>query len=98
MVFKALADPTRRQVLELLKDRPHTAGELAGHFNLTKPTMSSHFSVLKAAELIRAERKGQQIYYHLNLTVLEDALMALVDRFDIGRDVFAAGQQKERPS
>ncbi len=71
-VFKALADPTRREILRLLGRSEMTAGELAQHFDMTKPSMSHHFSVLKDADLIRSRREGQQIWYSLNTTVLQD--------------------------
>lgn len=73
-VFKALADPTRRAVLQLLRGGEKTAGELAGHFDMTKPSMSHHFAVLKQADLIASRRDGQQVYYFLNTTVVEDVL------------------------
>jgi len=73
-IFKALADPTRRQILRLLGDREMTAGDLAQHFEMTKPSMSHHFSVLKDADLIRYRREGQQIWYSVNTTVLQDVL------------------------
>jgi DNA-binding transcriptional ArsR family regulator len=75
--FKALADPTRREILRLLRRGERTAGELAQHFDMTKPSMSHHFTVLKQADLIAARREGQQIYYFLNTTVVED-LLALI--------------------
>ena len=75
--FKALADPTRREVLRLLQGGEMTAGELADHFDMTKPSLSHHFAVLKQADLIAARREGQQIYYFLNTTVVED-LLAIV--------------------
>ena len=74
-VFKALADPTRRSVLQLLRKRPMTAGELAEHFDVTKPTMSAHFAVLLAADLIEADKNGRSITYRLKMSVLEEALM-----------------------
>jgi len=74
-VFKALADPTRRQILCLLGTREMTAGELAAHFDMTKPSMSHHFSVLKDADLIRFRREGQLIWYSVNTTVLQDVLI-----------------------
>jgi len=80
-VFKALADPTRRRVLELLRSEPMTAGELAGHFDLSKPTMSAHFSVLKEADLIYAEKHGTSITYRLRMSVLEDALLGFAEAF-----------------
>jgi DNA-binding transcriptional ArsR family regulator len=72
--FKALADPSRRQILSLLRKGEMTAGELAEHFDMAKPSMSHHFSVLKQADLISARREGQQIFYALNTTVVEDLL------------------------
>jgi DNA-binding transcriptional ArsR family regulator len=72
--FKALADPTRREILRLLRGGEKTAGELARHFDMTKPSMSHHFTVLRQADLIAARREGQQIYYFLNTTVVEDLL------------------------
>jgi DNA-binding transcriptional ArsR family regulator len=77
--FKALSDPTRREILRLLSGGERTAGELASSFDMTKPSMSHHFTVLKEADLIRSRRDGQQIYYALNTTVLEDVLTRLWD-------------------
>lgn len=74
-VFKALSDPTRRRVLQLLRGRPMSAGELADHFVVSKPTMSAHFSVLQEAGLIEAEKSGRTIFYRLKMSVLEDALL-----------------------
>ncbi len=77
-VFKALADPTRRRVLELLRRGPLTAGELADHFPFAKPTMSAHFAILKEADLVEAEKDGKQVIYRLKLSVLEEALLGFV--------------------
>ena len=74
-VFKALSDPTRRRVLQLLRERPMSAGELADHFPVSKPTMSAHFSVLADAGLIGAAKSGRTIVYRLKMSVLEDALL-----------------------
>lgn len=82
-VYKALADPTRRKVLELLRDRDMSAGELADHFDSSKPTLSRHFSVLKEADLIQGSKSGNQIIYRLNVSVLEEALMAMMQAFQI---------------
>ena len=82
-MYKALADPTRRRVLALLRERDMTAGELAAQFELSWPTMSGHFAVLREADLIDADRTGSTITYHLNLSVLEEALAALMDAFRI---------------
>ena len=83
-VFKALADPTRRKVLELLRRRPMTAGELSDHFPVSRPTMSAHFSVLREADLIEANKIGTSIIYQLKLSVLEDALLSFTQLFGIG--------------
>jgi len=81
-VFKALADATRREILRLLGRGEMTAGQLAGHFDMTKPSMSHHFAVLKEADLIRSRREGQQIWYSLNTTVIEDVLTWAFDLMD----------------
>jgi ArsR family transcriptional regulator, arsenate/arsenite/antimonite-responsive transcriptional repressor len=83
-VFKALSDPTRRDVLSLLARGEKTAGELSDHFDMTKPSMSHHFAVLKDAELIRSRRQGQQIYYSLNTTVLQDVMTTIWNLFGAG--------------
>ncbi len=80
--FKAIADPTRREILRLLRRREMTAGELAERFDMTKPTMSHHFAVLKAADLITSRREGQTIWYGLNTTVVEDILAWAMDLAD----------------
>ncbi|WP_053376229.1 autorepressor SdpR family transcription factor [Paenibacillus sp. FJAT-27812] len=74
LAFKALSDPTRRIILELLRERDLTAGEIADHFQMSKPSISHHLSLLKQAELVSDERKGQHIYYSLNSTVFQDLL------------------------
>lgn len=80
-VFKALADPTRRKVLELLRKKPMTAGELADQFPVSRPTMSAHFAVLREADLIEAIKIGTTITYQLKLSVLEDALLGFARLF-----------------
>jgi DNA-binding transcriptional ArsR family regulator len=72
--FKALADPTRREILALLRKGERTAGDLAERFDMTKPSMSHHFAVLKEADLITSRREGQQIWYALNTTVVQDLM------------------------
>lgn len=74
-VFKALSDPTRRRVLQLLRERPMSAGELSDHFAVSKPTMSAHFAVLQDAGLIDSEKSGRTITYRLVMSVLEEALL-----------------------
>lgn len=80
-VFKALSDPARRQVLELLREQPMSAGELAGHFKVSKPTMSAHFAVLREAGLIASEKRGKSVVYELQMSVLEDALLSFAQAF-----------------
>jgi ArsR family transcriptional regulator len=72
--FQALADPTRREILDLLRRGEMTAGALAEEFDMTKPSMSHHFAVLKEADLIISRRDGQQIWYALNTTVVQDVM------------------------
>ncbi|MGG1636437.1 autorepressor SdpR family transcription factor [Paenibacillus sp. FSL K6-3182] len=74
LAFKALSDPTRRKILELLRERDLTAGEIADHFQMTKPSISHHLSLLKQAELVSDERQGQHIYYSLNTAVFHDLM------------------------
>lgn len=82
-IFKALSDPTRRHILQLLRERPMSAGEIADNFPLSKPTLSAHFSVLRAADLIDADKQGTTITYRLKLSVLEDALLSFAQTFGI---------------
>ncbi|MDH3615581.1 MAG: autorepressor SdpR family transcription factor [Gammaproteobacteria bacterium] len=83
-VFKALADPTRRGILKRLQEGSATAGEIAAAFPISRPSLSHHFNVLKAADLVRTERRGQHIVYSLNATVLQEALARLLDIFSPG--------------
>jgi len=82
-VYQALADPTRRRILQLLRRGDMTAGELASHFELTKPTLSRHFSVLREAGLIHGDKRGTHIIYRLNVSVLEELMMEFMDSFHI---------------
>jgi len=68
----------RREILALLKKRPMSAGELAGYFELSKPTLSVHFAKLKDADLVSVERNGTSLIYHLNLSILEEALSSFL--------------------
>jgi len=79
--FRALADPTRRRILRLLSAGEMSAGDLATNFEISGPSMSHHFNVLKNADLIRTRRNGQQILYSLNTTVVQDLLAHLLDLF-----------------
>ena len=76
-VWNALADPTRRQMLNLLKERDMNAGEIAERFNMTKPSISHHLNILKQAELVTAEKKGQHVIYSLNMSVFEEMLQLI---------------------
>jgi DNA-binding transcriptional ArsR family regulator len=93
-IFKALADPTRRAVLQHLQAGPMGAGELAALFDVSKPTMSAHFAVLAEAGLIEAEKQGRTITYHLRMSVLEDALLGFAQTF--GLKVVPSQAKKEK--
>jgi ArsR family transcriptional regulator, arsenate/arsenite/antimonite-responsive transcriptional repressor len=80
-VFKALADPTRREILKALRVKDHTAGELAALFPISKSTLSGHFNVLKAADLIAQHKRGTTITYSLNTTVFQEVVSHLFDLF-----------------
>ena len=84
-VFRALADPTRREILRLLRGKDLTAGEIAERFPLAKSTLSGHFSALKHAGLIVAEKNGTTIVYSLNVSAVEQALGAMLDLLDVGK-------------
>ena len=73
-VFDALSHPARRKILALLRTGPLSAGELAAHFDIAKPTLSVHFAKLREAELVTVERRGTSLIYHLNLSILEEAM------------------------
>ncbi|MEB6549425.1 autorepressor SdpR family transcription factor [Heyndrickxia sporothermodurans] len=73
-VFKALSDPTRRKILDLLKEEDLTAGEISDHFNMSKPSISQHLKLLKNAGLVQDEKKGQYVFYSLNTTVFQDII------------------------
>jgi DNA-binding transcriptional ArsR family regulator len=77
-VFEALAHPVRRDILKLLRKRAMCAGDIAEHFPIAKPTLSGHFTVLKNADLVTTQRQGTTIMYHLNMSVMEEALGAFM--------------------
>lgn len=97
-VFKAIADPTRRRVLELLRQGPMNAGELADHFDVSKPTMSAHFNVLREAGLVDAFKQGKTINYRLQLSVLEDALLGFSQLVGLGLNADPESNSKKDPS
>ena len=73
-IFKALNDLTRREILELLKEKDLTAGDIAASFDISKPSISHHLDILKRADLIASEKKGQFVIYSINTTIMEDVL------------------------
>ena len=73
-LFKALNDPTRREILELLREKDLTAGEIADQFNISKPSISHHLDLLRQAGLVSSAKEGQFIYYSLNTTVMDEIL------------------------
>ena len=78
-LFKALNDPTRRQILELLKEKDLTAGEIADQFNISKPSISHHLDLLRQAGLVVSVKEGQFICYSLNTTVMDEMLKWLIN-------------------
>ncbi len=93
-VFKALSDPTRRRVLELLREGPMTAGALAARFPVSKATMSAHFAVLREADLVASERLGREIVYRLKLSVLEEAILSFAQTFGFSMGAPAPGREE----
>ena len=85
-VWKASADPTRRKILSLLKDKDMNAGEIANEFNMTKPSISNHLNILKQADLVDAEKVGQNVNYSLKTSVLQDVLKLISDLSSRGKD------------
>ena len=82
-VFEALAHPTRRSILEMLKSGSKTAGDIADAFDVSKPTMSGHFAKLKEAGLIQADQQGTTIFYSINLSTLEEVLLGFMGRIGV---------------
>ncbi len=81
-VFKALGDPTRREILKLLSLRDMTAGEIADKFPISKPALTKHLDILREAELVTSEKKGQYVIYSINVTVLQEALGGFMSFFE----------------
>jgi DNA-binding transcriptional ArsR family regulator len=82
--IRALADPTRREILRMLRERDLAAGEIAARFDMTAPTVSHHLSVLKEAGLVQAERNGRSVVYSIDTTVIQEFLGEIVRFFDKG--------------
>ena len=85
-VFEALSHPTRRAILEMLKKKSMSAGEIADAFDVSKPTMSGHFAKLRTAGLIHADQRGASIVYSLNLSTLEEVLLGFMGRMSASGD------------
>lgn len=85
-VWKALADPTRRKILALLKKGDMNAGDIAAEFDMTKPSISNHLNILRQADLVDAEKQGQNVVYSLKTSVLEDMLNMLSSLTGRGKD------------
>lgn len=87
LIFKALSDPTRRKILEILKVKDVTVSEIGSHFPITGASLSHHLDTLKRARLIIPQRQGQFIYYSLNTSVFEDSVKILMNIFQKGKNV-----------
>ena len=85
-VFTALSDPTRRQILRLLRDGPRTSGDISSQFDHSWATVSRHLGVLKAANLVAVEKKGQNVWYELNTTVVQDLVEHMLEWSGKGND------------
>lgn len=85
--FKALADPTRRKILQMLQQKRLTAGEIAQAFDISKPSVSHHLNILKGAELVQGERDGQNIIYSLNSSVIQEFMQEVLQFFKIGEEI-----------
>ena len=80
-VFKAISDPTRREILKLLNDKYLSAGEIAKHFDISKPALTKHLNILREAELVSSEKQGNFVIYSINVTVLQQALSGFMAIF-----------------
>ena len=97
-VFKALADPTRRAILKRLQGGSQTAGAIAESFPITRASLSHHFNILKAADLVRTERRGQHIVYSLNATVLQETMAMLLNIFSSDESASSDSDEYRRDS
>lgn len=95
-VFEALAHPTRRRILEMLRGGGLSAGAIADAFDVSRPTMSAHFAKLKAAGLIQAEQQGTTITYTLNLSMLEQVVMGFMTKLGVGEEKEGAACRSAR--
>jgi len=81
-VFKALGDPTRREILKLLREKDMSAGEISENFNISKPAITKHLDILREAELISSEKKGLYVIYSINISVLQEAISNFMTFFE----------------
>lgn len=81
-VFRALGDPTRREILKLLREKDMSAGEISGNFNISKPAITKHLDILREAELISSEKKGLYVMYSINISVLQEAISNFMTFFE----------------
>ena len=98
--FRALADQTRRDILQLLRSGPRTSGEIAARFDSSWPTVSRHLAILRGADLVLAERRGQEIHYELNTSVFQDFVQHLMEWMPAppeGKRLTRRGKRAERP-
>ena len=79
--FKALSDETRREILKMLKNKDMSAGEISEQFNMSKPSISKHLDILREAELVSSEKKGQFVIYSINTSVIQEVLGGFLDLF-----------------
>lgn len=92
IVFEALAHPTRRAILELLKNGSRNAGDIAAEFDISKPTLSVHLAKLSEAGLVQSVRKGNMIFYSINLSLLEEVMMGFLNR--VNTKTYGEGDEK----
>lgn len=86
-IFKALADPTRRKILKMLREKDLTAGEISEAFNISKPSISHHLNLLKQADLVLSEKQGQNVLYSLNTTIFQDIVQFFYDLQERGNKI-----------
>ncbi|MFA7655682.1 metalloregulator ArsR/SmtB family transcription factor [Acidithiobacillus thiooxidans] len=95
-LFQALADPSRRQILRILEKEPLSVGDLARHFTFSLASLSHHLSILRSADLVRTERRGQQIFYFLNTSITEDLYRLIIELLEItsGETAITSGESR----
>ncbi|MEO1164391.1 MAG: autorepressor SdpR family transcription factor [Chloroflexota bacterium] len=93
--FKALADPTRREILRMLGEKSLTAGDIAEVFDISKPSISHHLRILKDAELVFAERDGQHIIYSLNSSVMQEIVTEIMSLFQVGENEQSPAEEEK---